>query len=762
LIVRAASVERHVRAVAQFDVVERPTHRGLSNWGYTGCMASGGRHLDPRDSHRKPNRLADEKSPYLQQHAYNPVDWYPWGDAAFERARAEDKPIFLSIGYSTCHWCHVMERESFEDPEIAALMNELFVNIKVDREERPDVDRMYMATVQALTGHGGWPLSVWLTPDLHPYYAGTYYPPESRYGRPGFPDVMRQLHRAWLEQREKVVDSGRHIVATLRAQAEDAGSAGAMPSRAALESAFVQFRSSWDRRLGGFGDAPKFPRPSVFGFLLRHHVAAREPDALGMTADTLRKMWAGGIYDHLGGGFHRYSVDAHWRVPHFEKMLYDQAQLAVAYVETYLLTGDVFFADVALDVLDYVRRDLRSPDGGFYSAEDADSAGDPSRPEDKEEGAFYLWERAEIEALLDDRRSGGRALELVTLHFGISERGNTIADPQGELGTRNVLYRAAPLEAVAEQLGMPLDEARRVLDEAIERLRAERAHRLRPHLDDKVIVAWNGLMISAFARAYQVLGRPEDLEAARRAAAFVRDRLWSADTGELKRRYRDGEARFAGQLEDYAFLAQGLVDLYEADFDVEWLLWAEALVESLLERFSDPAGGALYDNAPDPSVLLRTRELYDGAEPSGNSIAALDLLRLSWLLDRPEWRERAGGIVRAASPYLERAPHAVPQMLQALDLLQAAPVQVVIAGALDASSTRRLLETVRSRFMANRVVLHAGGSRAQSALAQRLPFLQGIEPADGEAVVHVCRDYRCEMPVSEPHALASALEQAAR
>jgi uncharacterized protein YyaL (SSP411 family) len=720
---------------------------------YNGEVSGGSDH-GGRGEGRKPNRLIDEKSPYLQQHAWNPVDWYAWGEAAFERARAEDKPIFLSIGYSTCHWCHVMERESFEDPAIAAVMNELFVNIKVDREERPDVDRVYMATVQALTGSGGWPLSVWLTPDLHPFYAGTYYPPDSRYGRPGFPDLLRQLHRAWVEQRDKVVDSGQHIVEVLRSQGNGKVE-GSELDTSALERAFRQLRSSWDRKLGGFGQAPKFPRPSVFGFLLRYHARSGVRDALEMTLDSLRKMWAGGVYDHLGGGLHRYSVDAYWRVPHFEKMLYDQAQLVSALLEAHLVSGDLFFADVALDVLDYVERDLRSPEGGFYSAEDADSAPDPAHPEHKEEGAFYLWERAEIEALL-----GAPATELVCLHFGVSERGNTISDPQGEFGSRNVLYRAVPIEAVAAQLGMPPEDARRAIDDARARLLEGRALRPRPHLDDKVIVSWNGLMISAAARAYQIVGRAQDLAAAQGAASFIRDRLWDAATHTLLRRFRDGESRFAAQLDDHAFLIQGLLDLYEADFDVAWLEWAEGLAETMLDRFGGADGGALYDNPPDPSVLLRTRELYDGAEPSGNSVAALGLLRLSWFLDRSEWRERAAGMVAAAGPFLERAPHAIPQMLQTLDFVLAEPVQVVIGGARGSDEAARMLETVRGRFMPHRVVIGAFGDAGQARLARRLPFLEAVKPAPGaRAIAQVCRHYACDLPVSTAESLAAALDE---
>ncbi len=538
---------------------------------------------------RRPNRLIDEKSPYLQQHAYNPVDWYAWGDAAFERARAEDKPIFLSIGYSTCHWCHVMERESFEDPAIAAVMNELFVNIKVDREERPDVDRMYMATVQALTGSGGWPLSVWLTPDLHPFYAGTYYPPDSRYGRPGFPDLLRQLHRAWVEQRDKVVDSGQRIVDVLRSQSDgaEAPQRGGSVDAGALDRAFRQLRSSWDPQAGRVRSGAQVPAAvgvRVPAALPRARAGDR--DALEMTLDSLRKMWAGGVYDHLGGGLHRYSVDAYWRVPHFEKMLYDQAQLATALLEAHLVSGDLFFVDAALDVLDYVERDLPSPEGGFYSAEDADSAPDAAQPRRTRKRA-----RSTSGSAPRSRRcSARRATEVVCLHFGVSERGNTISDPQGEFGTRNVLYRAVPIEAVAEQCGLDVEEARaRSIEDARARLLEARAGRPRPHLDDKVIVSWNGLMISALARAFQIVGPAAGPGGgAGGGALHPRSAVGPEATRTLKRRFRDGESRFTAQLDDHAFLIQGLLDLYEADFDVAWLEWAEALAETMLARFVDP------------------------------------------------------------------------------------------------------------------------------------------------------------------------------
>jgi len=453
-------------------------------------------------------------------------------------------------------------------------------------------------------------------------------------------------------------------------------------------------------------------------------------------------------------------VDAQWLVPHFEKMLYDNAQLAQLYLDAYLVSGDKHHADVVRDILNYVLRDMTHPEGGFYSAEDADSAPDAALPHHKEEGAFYLWERAEIEALLEPGE-----VDVVALHFGVSERGNTISDPQGEFGTRNVLYRAVPIETVAEQTGITIEEALRIVEDARARLLTLRAGRPRPHLDDKVIVSWNALMISALARAFQIAGRPRDLAAAQAAARFIRDRLWQPAVRTLKRRYRDGESRFEGQLDDHAFLIQALLDLYESDFDVAWLAWAEELAETMLVKFGDAQdaqGGALFDNVSDPAVLVRTKELYDGAEPSGNSVAALGLLRLSWFLDRPEWGERAEGIVRAGGPFFERAPHAVPQMLQALDFLLSEPVQVVVGGPPDALDTIRLLETVRSRFMPHRVVLAVDGGDGQRWLAERLPFLAQVRPpARSVAVAQVCRHYTCDLPVTTPEALAATLDSAA-
>ena len=572
------------------------------------------------------NRLASEASPYLLQHRDNPVDWYPWGDEAFERARRENKPIFLSIGYSTCHWCHVMAHESFESDGVAAVLNESFVSIKVDREERPDVDRVYMTFVQATTGSGGWPMSVWLTPDLQPFYGGTYFPPTSKWQRPGFIDVLQEIARVWRDERENVVQSAASIVERLRGLRAEGGTGDPVPDAGVLDRASRDFASSFDARRGGFGDAPKFPRASELFFLLRQHARTGEAEPRDMAVITLRAMALGGLRDHLGGGFHRYSVDADWRVPHFEKMLYDQAQLALAYVEAAQATGDLVYLDIALDTLEYVRRDLTDSGGGFYSAEDADSvppeeAANPGAH--KTEGAFYIWRDEEIGDVL------GADADIFRSRYGILPGGNAPSDPHGEFTGRNLLYTARPLEAVASIAGRPVPEVQERLERCRLRLFERQGTRPRPHRDDKVLTAWNGLMIAAFARASRLVPREARgpvtqgggyLEDARRAARFVRQHLWNAGTGTLLRRYRNGDAGVAGYAEDYAYLIFGLLELFQADGDPAWLEWAVTLQTQQNARFWDATeGGWFSTTGDDPSVLLRLKEDYDGAEPSASS-----------------------------------------------------------------------------------------------------------------------------------------------
>jgi hypothetical protein len=653
-----------------------------------------------------------------------------------------------------------MERESFENEEIAALMNKLYVNIKVDREERPDVDRVYMTTVQALTGQGGWPMSVWLTPDLKPFYGGTYFPPVSHHGRPGFPEILQSISDTWSERRQQVEDSSEKIFKALAEQGTATGTAGEQAPEssseallAASDRGYAQFGGSYDVDQGGFSGAPKFPRPSTFNFLLRYWARTDKGPALRMALDSLRKMWAGGMYDHLGGGFHRYSVDAFWRVPHFEKMLYDQAQLVVSYLEAFQITEDRFFADVATHVLEYVLRDMTDPAGGFYSAEDADSAIDPAHPHEKEEGAFYMWTLEEIAEILDAETASA-----IVDAFGVSEIGNSISDPTGELGNRNVLYQALTAKQTAKQLDRPEPEIAVALDHGKRVLLEARAKRPRPHLDDKVITAWNGLMISAFARASRVLDAPRFLTAATRAAEFIERELFDSDTGTLLRRFRDGEARHPAHLEDYAYLAQGLLDLYEAGFERRWLELSIRLTESQNERFWDSEGGGFYDTSgDDDSIIFRTREVHDGAEPSGNSVAAGNLLRLSWILDRPDWRELAERTIRAVGGLLETSPAAMPQMLATVDFALEAPKQIVIVGAADSADTQKMVQAVYRRFLPRKIVLLVGGGDAPLP-GKASDFYGSLERLGDKATAYVCEDFACRLPTNDPAQLELFLD----
>jgi uncharacterized protein YyaL (SSP411 family) len=698
------------------------------------------------------NRLIREKSPYLLQHAHNPVDWYPWGEEAFEKARRENKPIFLSVGYSTCHWCHVMERESFESAEVAEFLNRWFVPVKVDREERPDVDRIYMTFVQATTGGGGWPMSVWLTPDLKPFYGGTYFPPEDTYGRPGFLSVLKRIAELWQRDHERIAESGRRLIDELERHLRSDGAAGVLGD-GVFDAAFNQFRRSFDAQLGGFGGAPKFPRPVVHQFLVRYWARTGNREALEMVLLTLRRMAAGGIADQLGGGFHRYSVDDRWFVPHFEKMLYDQAQLAVSYLEAFLITGEKFYADVARDVLEYVLRELTSPDGAFYSAEDADSAIDAARPEEKGEGAFYLWSRAEIDELL-----GSPVADWFAFVYGVEQAGNVRYDPHGEFAGKNILYQAHTIEEAARHFGTDHEVVQAAMAEARRKLLEARARRPRPHRDDKILTSWNGLMISAFALAAQALGDERYLEAARRAARFILDKLWDPAGGTLLRRYRDGEAAIAGFLDDYAFLIAGLLDLYEACFELEFLKTAGRLAERMIELFEDAAQGGFYATAEgDASLVLRLKDDYDGAEPSGNSVAAVALARLAEMTGRGEFRRSAERAVEAFASRLVSLPVSLPLMLVAADFLRARPRQILLAGAKNDPATLELAREVWRRFLPQRVLLLVDPA-AREALAAQLPVAAQVAPIDGKAAAYVCENYACRLPVTEGKQLAELLQ----
>ena len=702
------------------------------------------------------NRLIHEKSPYLLQHAHNPVDWYAWGPEAFAKAHSEGKPIFLSVGYSTCHWCHVMERESFENERIAALLNRDYVAIKVDREERPDVDRVYMTFVQAATGNGGWPMSVWLTPEREPFFGGTYFPPENRWGHPGFESVLTQIAAAWRTDRGQIVESAGDAVRQLRHHAGIESAAGLEgerpPDSVLLDSGFYAFRRTFDSQTGGFGGAPKFPRPSVLQFLLRYSARTRNQEALDMTLLTLREMAKGGMRDQIGGGFHRYSVDERWFVPHFEKMLYDQAQLAVAYLEAFQITGDGQYAEIARSVLDYVLRDMTDSEGGFYSAEDADSVIDPSEPEIKGEGAFYTWSADEIRRLL-----AGPAADWFCHRYGVAEGGNVVNDPHGEFSGKNILYQAATVEETAEMFGRPVEEVNAALGDAEATLLAARTGRVRPHLDDKVLASWNGLMISAFAMAGAVLGEARYARAARRAADFALAQLAAPALGILQRSYRQGPSGIAGFLDDYALFIQALLDLYEAQFEPRDLERAIRLADQLLERFEDRQHGGFFSSeAGDDSLVVRIKDDYDGAEPAGNSLAVLDLLRLAAITGREQFRQAADRTLAVFAARLRAAPVALPAMLSACEFRLGEPRQIVFAGkATDAAS---LLAVLRARFLPNRVVLLVDSPESRRSLAQWIPAIESMQPVEGRAAVYVCRNYTCQLPVSEAGQFSELLQ----
>ncbi|MCH7825989.1 MAG: thioredoxin domain-containing protein [Acidobacteria bacterium] len=722
------------------------------------------------DSGQAANRLANETSPYLRMHANNPVDWFPWGEEAFEKARREDKPIFLSVGYSTCHWCHVMERESFSNPEVAALMNRHFVSIKVDREERPDIDRIYMSYVLLTTGSGGWPMSVFLTPDRAPFFGGSYFPLEESYGQPGFRTVLTRIAGAWDSDRPSIVESSEqatNMLRTLTMTGADTRGSVALDA-SVLDAVFAAFDNSYDSTYAGFGDTNKFPRPVAYNFLLRYWARTGNDTALRMSLETLRAMAKGGVHDHLGGGFHRYSTGRAWRVPHFEKMLYDQAQLTVSYVDAFQITGDPLFAETARDILDYVLRDMLGPEGGFYSAEDADSRYDAASPEHGE-GAFYVWTAAEIERLLGATPvfpAGGDELEaqaaaVFSYRYGVEAGGNVPAaqDVQGELAGKNILYEAHSPSETARRFNSSENEVDSVLAAARSRLLAARGERPRPPLDDKMLTAWNGLMISALARAGQVLDEPSYTRAAGRAATFLQSRLYTAANGRLQRRYRLGDVAIDGFLSDYTFLIQGLLDLYEASFDTRWLEWAATLQEKQDEIFwSDEQHSYFTTGDGDSSLLYRRREDYDGAEPSPNSVAALNLLRLWQLFDRDEWRARADESIGSYADSFAQGPSGLPQLAVALDFAVSKPKQIVIAGNPAGADTRVLLRLVHERFIPNKILLLADGAENQAQLARWLPFVQTIHPIDGRATAYICENYVCNLPTSDPEIVARLLD----
>ena len=678
-----------------------------------------------------------------------------------------------------------MAHESFEDASTAEIMNREFVNIKVDREERPDVDRVYMTFVQATTGHGGWPMSVWLTPELKPFVGGTYFPPEDRYGHPGFKKVLERIAAAWKQDREKVAGSGDRIVEALRESQIRDPDAGGNVDESVFDAAYQLLDRMFDSVEGGFGNAPKFPHPVTLNFLTRYWarnvtqvsnlrtkqnatdtVASLCQHTLEMITLTLRKMAAGGMHDHLGGGFHRYSVDRYWHVPHFEKMLYDQAQLVNAYLDAFQITHDPGFASVASDVLDYVLRDMTSPNGGFYSAEDADSeVAQVSNLRESQienlrhitaEGAFYVWTKDEIDAAL------GEAAESFNFHYGVQSHGNVPegSDPHDEFREKNILIQRHTVAETAKHFQKSEQEIEQSLARSSEILFQLRAKRPRPHLDDKILSSWNGLMISAFARAAQVLGEGRYRIAAQKAIKFIRNELYDAKTGILYRSYRNGRSNIEGFADDYAFLIQGLLDLYEASFEVEWLKLAVQLQETMDRLFYDEEGGGYFSTGgKDSSVFLRMKDDNDSAEPAASSIAALNLLRLAQIRNEPQYRARAEKTIAAFSQTLNRFPTSMPQMLVALDFSLTKPRQIVIAGKREAVETQALLTEVHRHFLPNKVLLLGDGGEGQKYLGETNEALRGMSPVNGNAAAYVCENFTCQAPVTDSRSFAGLLKR---
>jgi uncharacterized protein YyaL (SSP411 family) len=694
--------------------------------------------MSDKPTERPANRLAGETSPYLLQHAHNPVDWYPWGPEAFAKAKAEDRPIFLSVGYSACHWCHVMERESFENEQTAALMNDHFINIKVDREERPDVDQIYMNAVQAMTGHGGWPMSVFLTPDLKPFYGGTYYPPTDGRGMPGFPRVLQSVAQAWDERRAEIVASAGEMTEQLQRIGRVPSSDGDL-NAALLDNAVRRLSRAFDPTHGGFGDAPKFPHTMDLKVLLRQYARTGDAHALHMVRQTLDKMARGGIYDQLGGGFARYSTDARWLVPHFEKMLYDNALLAQVYLEAYQATGEPEYARVAREILDYVLGRMTSPEGGFYSTEDADSEG--------VEGKYYVWSLAEIQEIL-----GADRAKTFAYVYDVTEHGNW--------EHANILNLPKPIEQAAKLLGREVEPLRAELAESRGKLLEVRDRRVPPAKDTKVLTSWNGLMLAPMADGARTLGDARYLDAAQRAAGFLLDTMRTPE-GRLLHSYKDKQAKFNGYLDDYACLIDGLTRLFEASGEPRWIIAAMDLSRVMIEEFADGEhGGFFYTGKSHETLISRQKDTYDNATPSGNAMAATALLRLAALTGRDDLADVGRKTLQAVHLLLDQAPTAAGQSLVALDFLLAPPQEIAVIGGADRAETDAVLHAIGQKFLPHTVLAPAPTGTVSAELAEIVPLLADRPARDGRATVYICENFACQQPVLGVDGVNAALNEA--
>ncbi|MFQ5819973.1 MAG: thioredoxin domain-containing protein [Candidatus Heimdallarchaeota archaeon] len=692
--------------------------------------------MSQKNNEHKYNRLIHEKSPYLLQHAQNPVDWYPWGEEAFEKARKEDKPLFLSIGYSTCHWCHVMEKESFEDPEVAQLMNDTFMSIKVDREERPDIDKLYMSVCQMMTGGGGWPLTILMTPNKKPFWVGTYIPKDSRFGRLGMLDFVPRIKEMWLKNRDQVVSVANEMITDLQWQLSTISGGDEDIGESTLKFAYEILDGRFDERDGGFGHAPKFPSPHVLRFLLRYWKRTGKEKALEMVEKTLQAMRRGGIYDHVGFGFHRYSTDPQWLLPHFEKMLYDQALLAMAYIEVYQATHNPEYKKTAQEIFTYVLRDMTSPEGGFYSAEDADSEG--------VEGKFYIWTKDEILQILNQEDT-----DFVVQVFNLEKDGNFAEEATHEKTGANILHLRKSLTEISVDMQIPKADLRIRLESIRQKLLEVREKRVHPLKDDKILVDWNGLMIAALAKGAQVFGEYKYVEATKNAVRFLLTTLRTPE-GRILHRYRDGEAAISANIDDYAFLIWGLLELYETTFDVNYLLNALELTKTVREHFWDEEVGGFYFTPDDGDhLLIRQKEIYDGALPSGNSVFVLNLLRLGRMTVNPEFEEEAARIGRTFSLTVNQGPASFTQLLVGIDFGLGPSYEVVIAGNSQAQDTQKMLQALRTHFLPNMIVLLNPIERESPEIFNVVEFIKHQTSRNGKATAYICLDYVCNQPTTD-------------
>ncbi len=692
------------------------------------------KYLEADEYKNKPNLLIKEKSPYLQQHAFNPVNWMAWGEEAFKKAQKENKPIFLSIGYSTCHWCHVMAHESFEDNEVANLLNDIFISIKVDREERPDIDNIYMTVCQMMTGSGGWPLTILMTPDKKPFFAGTYFPKESRFGRMGIKDLILRIKTLWNNNKSEVLDSAEKVTSSLQSLSEE--SIGDKIDGSLLKNAFKQLIKRFDRKNGGFGNRPKFPTPHNLIFLLRFWNRTGNNEALDMVEKTLQEMRKGGIYDHIGYGFHRYSTDSNWLIPHFEKMLYDQALIAIVYLEAYLATKKIEYANTANEILTYVLRDMTSDEGGFYSAEDADSEG--------VEGEFYVWSKKEIEEVLEKDDA-----KLITEVYNLEDSGNYIEEVIKERTGKNIFHQKESISYIASKHNLTKSELEHQLKSIRIKLFEFRDKKIHPHKDDKILTDWNGLMIAALAKGAKILKEPKYLEAAQKAVNFIMNKMLKQDR-RLLHRFRDGSADIDAYLDDYSFLIWGLIELYDSSYNADYLKIALELNNDLLKHFWDDNIGGFFFIANDGEKLIaRRKEIYDGAVPSGNSIAMLNLLKLSYLTGKSELEEKAEIIGRVFSDKINTRPDAYTQLLIAIIFAVGPSYTLVIAGDKGNEDTNKMLEHINQNYIPNKVLIYRPTENYPPKIDRLASFVKLYEKVDNKTTAYICANKTCKPPTHD-------------